>query len=283
MNKIATGLTATALVVGGGAATYMATAPEEPVVVEGDFVTTYSADTGVTLTLTDDAVSDKPTYIVWQAWMEQEEQVAVLGQHGGPDEDYLLPTSELMPLQGRGPYQLQALWPNNGLLGRMRFNVPNEPENPMPPVTPDPPTVDADAEIMVNIVINEDGAYANIIGLKYEDGGDVGLIPITRVSINMPAELTEQLDRIEAALVSGGPTVPPADRLRLNINTATFDELVALSGVGRVKAGAIIAERDRPGSNGFTSWDDFAIRVSGVGPGTIADIQADPNIEAVIE
>lgn len=58
----------------------------------------------------------------------------------------------------------------------------------------------------------------------------------------------------------------------ININTASYDELLTVPGIGPVKAGSIVAER---GQNGvFLDWVDLMRRVSGVGPATIADIQA---------
>ncbi|MFC2077406.1 ComEA family DNA-binding protein [Candidatus Bipolaricaulota bacterium] len=52
----------------------------------------------------------------------------------------------------------------------------------------------------------------------------------------------------------------------VNVNTATVDDLVRLSGIGDVLAARIIAYRKEHGP--FTSLDDLD-RVSGIGPATI--------------
>ena len=58
----------------------------------------------------------------------------------------------------------------------------------------------------------------------------------------------------------------------VNINTATYEELLTVAGIGPIKAGSIIAERGQAGK--FASWQDMINRVSGVGPATVADMQA---------
>jgi len=58
----------------------------------------------------------------------------------------------------------------------------------------------------------------------------------------------------------------------VNINTASYDDLLTIPGVGPITAGSIIAERGQNGT--FSSWSDLTTRVSGVGPATIANMQA---------
>nr|VFJ73704.1 MAG: competence protein ComEA helix-hairpin-helix repeat region [Candidatus Kentron sp. FW] len=55
-------------------------------------------------------------------------------------------------------------------------------------------------------------------------------------------------------------------KINININTATKKELMAIKGVGEVKADRIIEERD---IRIFCSLTDFADRVEGIGEKTI--------------
>ena len=98
------------------------------------------------------------------------------------------------------------------------------------------------------------------------------------------AEVYRRMDRLETLLIEanakldammpqpgiGEPT--PATSHAININTATYDELLTVPGIGPIKAGSIIAERGQGGV--FADWADMMKRVSGVGPATIADMQA---------
>lgn len=86
----------------------------------------------------------------------------------------------------------------------------------------------------------------------------------------------EMLQRIEGKLdwimeQIGGDTTPITEPA-ININIATYDELLTVPGVGPIKAGSIIAERGQGGA--FAGWDEMIQRVSGVGPATVADMQA---------
>lgn len=88
--------------------------------------------------------------------------------------------------------------------------------------------------------------------------------------------LHEKLDRIESKInmlsqQSDGDLIPPDTAV--NINEATYDELLSVRGIGPVTAGSIIAERGQGGV--FQSWFDLQSRVAGVGPTTIANIQAE--------
>lgn len=56
---------------------------------------------------------------------------------------------------------------------------------------------------------------------------------------------------------------------KLNINTATVDELVALPGIGTAKAQAIVDRRDETGH--FASVEDL-LSVPGVGKGVLGRI-----------
>lgn len=57
---------------------------------------------------------------------------------------------------------------------------------------------------------------------------------------------------------------------KININTATSEELQTLSGIGEVRAAAIIADRE---ANGPFRIPEDITRVSGIGEGILAKIQ----------
>lgn len=70
---------------------------------------------------------------------------------------------------------------------------------------------------------------------------------------------------------TGAGGVAPAPQARgLNLNTATESELIALPGIGKVKARAIVEDRTTNGQ--FTSVDDVT-RVHGIGQGTLKKIR----------
>ena len=57
---------------------------------------------------------------------------------------------------------------------------------------------------------------------------------------------------------------------KVNINTATAEELQAIKGIGQVKAEAIVKDRKKNGK--FNSIDDLA-RVKGIGEKTVKKIK----------
>ena len=59
---------------------------------------------------------------------------------------------------------------------------------------------------------------------------------------------------------------------KININTATKEELMTLKGIGEVKAEAIIEYRDQYG--GIRSIEEL-INIKGIGEGTIENIKKD--------
>ena len=81
--------------------------------------------------------------------------------------------------------------------------------------------------------------------------------------------ILDELALIKSHLGIGEPAAPVT---AININTATYAELLTVPGIGPIKAGSIIADRGQGGA--FADWADMMKRVSGVGPATIADMQA---------
>ncbi len=89
--------------------------------------------------------------------------------------------------------------------------------------------------------------------------------------------MNDLLVEIRGLITTGSVAVPDVEQVQVYINTATYEELQAIPGIGAVKAGAIIASRGQVGVvgyNPFSSWSDLAVRVNGIGQGTIGDIQA---------
>ena len=63
---------------------------------------------------------------------------------------------------------------------------------------------------------------------------------------------------------------------KVNINTATADELAGLTGIGKVKAEAIVAYRTANGQ--FKSVEDLT-KVTGIGDKTLEKLKADITID----
>lgn len=69
-----------------------------------------------------------------------------------------------------------------------------------------------------------------------------------------------------------GTVVPEAETVvseKININTATQEELQTLSGIGEVRSAAIVADRE---ANGPFRIPEDLTRVKGIGQGTLEDI-----------
>mgnify|MGYP003589210156 CR=1 FL=1 len=63
---------------------------------------------------------------------------------------------------------------------------------------------------------------------------------------------------------------------KVNINTATADELAALNGIGKVKAEAIVAYRTANGK--FKAIEDLK-KVTGIGDKTIEKLKGDLSVD----
>ena len=79
---------------------------------------------------------------------------------------------------------------------------------------------------------------------------------------------SETVSAAETTTVSTTETTAPA-YTKVNINTATAEELETLSGIGPAKAQAIVAYRETNGP--FSSVNDL-VNVSGIGEKTLAKI-----------
>ena len=80
-----------------------------------------------------------------------------------------------------------------------------------------------------------------------------------------------------ATLGDGVRTRVVVPRHRVNLATATADEIALLPGVGPSLAGRIVAER--AGGGGFASVDELA-RVAGVGDATLEALRTEVRLEA---
>ncbi len=89
----------------------------------------------------------------------------------------------------------------------------------------------------------------------------------TSVSTSLQREITESVST---------PEVPSVPLQRVNINTATEDELDTLPGIGPAKAQDIIAHRDSFGL--FESPEDL-MDVPGIGPQTYEGLAAQITVE----
>ena len=132
---------------------------------------------------------------------------------------------------------------------------------------------------IVSIAYGQDATYVSAVPIEVEyiDGdvviSQIGerLLAVTDKGLHAKIDtLIERVATLEATLLSQADLQPSGPAV--NINTASYDELLTVPGVGPVKAGSIIAERGQGGL--FVDWEDLRQRVSGVGPSTIADMQA---------
>lgn len=70
--------------------------------------------------------------------------------------------------------------------------------------------------------------------------------------------------------VRGAPTIPFAESMRVDINSASIPELMTLPGMGRTRAAAVVLHRVRGGK--FSTVDDL-VEVDGIGPQTLAGMR----------
>jgi competence protein ComEA len=80
---------------------------------------------------------------------------------------------------------------------------------------------------------------------------------------------------LAAALLAFTPSVAPAASDRIDINTATVEELQSLPGIGKVRAAAIVEKRTE---KAFSSLADLT-RVEGIGPRVLAELDGKVTVE----
>lgn len=120
--------------------------------------------------------------------------------------------------------------------------------------------------VVLGVLITAAAAQTDTAPLEVEVKEHVDHIIVDKALYN-------QLNRIEAKLdwiLSKYPD--DSEPEGVNINEADYEELQTVPGIGPVTAGSIVAERGQGGP--FTNWEELQRRVSGVGPSTIANIQA---------
>lgn len=153
----------------------------------------------------------------------------------------------------------------------------------------DDESVDAPTKVPLIIeVVN--GENEQIYAVVYEDAVLKTLSQDLGKATTTLDNLTERIASLEAYLLSSS-TPPNPDKgatintLTIDINTASFDDLLKIPGIARVRAGAIIADRGTPGIPGYRPYEDFvdlARRINGIGGGTVSDMNSEPSIKVII-
>jgi competence protein ComEA len=110
-----------------------------------------------------------------------------------------------------------------------------------------------------------------------------GFILLATLLVGIIADLTDRDDRgicISNGADTSGPGLQSENDsyLRLDLNRASVKELMALPGIGEVRARAIVAWRDANGP--FRRVDDLG-RVRGIGPATLGRLRRFVCVESV--
>jgi len=154
-----------------------------------------------------------------------------------------------------------------------------EPQAPLAFATTDAtkPTPQPTDDLVIDVVgkVNKPGIVTVPKGSRvYEAiaaaGGLKGKVDTT--ALNMARVLTDGeqlLVGLEPASVPGA-AAPPGAPTKINLNTATVEQLDTLPGVGPVTAQSILSWRDENGR--FTSIDDL-LDVKGIGDATLAELR----------
>ena len=123
---------------------------------------------------------------------------------------------------------------------------------------------------------NTSEAVSNQSSTVYEPSKNIPDTPEEDVKVNSVANpVSEQKPNQSSSVKSSSkaesvPPQPTQNNCLININTASADELQPLSGIGQVKAHAIISYRETNGA--FTNVDDI-VNVKGIGEKTLEKIR----------
>lgn len=96
----------------------------------------------------------------------------------------------------------------------------------------------------------------------------------SKAKYSVPAEPDDTGSTEESSLTAG--TEPAETDVKININTATAEELTELPGIGEKKAEAIIEYRNQHGA--FSSTDEL-LNVSGIGEATYGKFKDKVTVE----
>jgi len=123
---------------------------------------------------------------------------------------------------------------------------------------------------------------AGSLVFRNDEGTETGVQSVVssaqyQAMLDRQAAMNDLLTSIEGKvdyLVTAHAVAEEENPLTIAINTATYQQILEIPGIGPVKAGTLISARDTPTFQPFTSWSDLQNRVVGIGPSTLADIQA---------
>ena len=155
-----------------------------------------------------------------------------------------------------------------------RTGVPSQPAIASPAMTP------AAMKVYISGEVSRPGVYVLPEGSRAEDavaaaGGPTVEADLVRVNLARRLSDEEQLHiprKSETTLEVAQPPPTAGQRPagKLNINTATSEELQSLPGIGSGKAAAIVEYRRKNGP--FDRIDDL-VQVSGIGEGILGSIR----------
>lgn len=126
-----------------------------------------------------------------------------------------------------------------------------------------------------NIKIGDAFAAARAAVAELQALGVNAIIALTHLGWERDVELAQSVTGIDIVVGGHSHTLPHpyplvVERKLVNINTASFEELQILRGIGTVLAGRIIEYREAKG--GFRTIDEL-LEVKGIGPATLAGIR----------
>lgn len=118
------------------------------------------------------------------------------------------------------------------------------------------------------------GPFGSLAGLDSVSG--VGEATLARIA---PFVVFSGSTAIAGSVVGAGPHAPPGSGSsaapKVQLNSATANDLAALPGLGPGRARAIVAYREAHGS--FASIDDLE-KVPGIGPSTVAKLRSSVDV-----